>query len=116
VSHEVLVSRLEHYGVIGIILNQFRFYLNDRRQRVYLEYSATHYFQSDWESIKCGVPQGSVLDPTLFNIHINDLTKIMDKFSHTVLYADDTNIIVASTNYNDLQKKKKNKFNPSIHL
>ena len=33
----------------------------------------------------------------------------MDKFSHTILYADDTNIIAASTNYNDLQKKKKKK-------
>ena len=30
----------------------------------------------------------------------------MDKFSHTILYADDTNIIAASTNYNDWQKKK----------
>ena len=90
VSHEVLVSRLEHYGVTGIILNWFRSYLNDRRQRVYLEYSATHYFQSDWESIKCGFPQGSILDPMLFNIHINDLPKIMDKFTHAILYANDT--------------------------
>jgi len=85
VSHEVLVSRLKYYGVMGIILNRFRSYLNDRRQTVYLEYSATHYFQSDWESIKCGVRQGSVLDPMLFNIHIHDLPKLWIN-SHTPYY------------------------------
>ena len=35
---------------------------------------------------------------------INDLPKIMDKLSHTILYADDTNITVTSTDYNDLHK------------
>jgi len=34
----------------------------------------------------------------------------MDKFSHTILYADDTNIIVASTDYNDLQEREKKKY------
>ena len=37
-------------------------------------------------------------------ICINDLPKIMDKLSHTILYADDTNIVVTSTEYNDLHK------------
>ena len=37
------------------------------------------------------VPQGSVLGPTLFNIHINGITDIC-KESEVVLYADDTNI------------------------
>ena len=60
VSHAVLLSKLEHYRMIGIIFNWFRSYLKDRRQKVYLEYSATHCFQSDWGSKKCGVPQGSI--------------------------------------------------------
>ena len=64
-SHEVLLSKLEHYGVIGIVLNWLS-YLNDKRQRVSLEYTATHCFQSDWE-LMCGDPQ-SVLGPMLFNI------------------------------------------------
>ena len=37
-------------------------------------------------------------------MYINDLPKIMDKLSHTILYADDTNITVTSTDYNDLHK------------
>ena len=43
--------------------------------------------------------------PILFNIYITDLPKIMDKLSFTILYANDTNIIVTSTNYKDLQKE-----------
>jgi hypothetical protein len=78
---------------------------NTRRQRVSLEYRATHCYKSDCESMKCIVPQGSVLDPVLFKMYINELQKIMGKLSHTILYADDTNIIVQPTNYYDLQKK-----------
>jgi len=87
-----MLSKLVHYRVMGIIFNWFRSYLNDRRQRVYLEYTATHYFESEWESMKCGVPLGSNLGSMLFDIYINNHTRIMDKLSHIILYANYSNI------------------------
>ena len=46
--------------------------------------------RSDWSSVTSGTPQGTILGPLLFLIHINDIT---DCVSSTVkLYADDTKI------------------------
>ena len=61
VTHDVLLSKLELHRVTGIVLNWFRSYWHDRRQRVSIDCTATDCFQSDWQSIQHGVPQGSVL-------------------------------------------------------
>jgi hypothetical protein len=53
---------------------------------------------SKWETIKCGVPQGSILGPLFFLFYINDLPKMINKDSNMVLYADDTSIIITDTN------------------
>ena len=42
-----------------------------------------------------GVPQGSVLGPTLFNIHINGIGDVCED-SETALYADDTRVHVSA--------------------
>ncbi len=43
---------------------------------------------STWEHIKCGVPQGSILGPDLFNIFINDMSYVLEQ-NTLCNYADD---------------------------
>ena len=87
VNHEILLRKLEHYGVRGTPNNWFKSYLTDRKQYVALDNT-----NSDHASIKHGVPQGSVLGPLLFLVYINDLHTCINH-SITRHFADDTNLI-----------------------
>ena len=98
VNHEILITKLEHYGIRGSILKWFESYLTNRKQYVF--YNGV---SSDIASITCGVPQGSVLGPLLFLLYINDLPNISNKLLF-FLFADDTNIYYESTNLQDLEK------------
>ena len=64
VNHDILLQKLEHYGIRGSSLNWFRSYLSDRAQYVFCNNE-----KSDIKSISCGVPQGSVLGPLLFLLY-----------------------------------------------
>ena len=79
--------------------------MNNRKQRDDLEIIITHCYSLGWESVKCGVLQGSVLGTLLFNIYMNDMPKIINKLYHTILIADDTSILVTSTDYIELNQK-----------
>ena len=59
----------QNNGIGGELLNLFKDYLQERQQRV-----ALNGYNSSWETIKFGFPQGSVLGPLLFLIYINDLS------------------------------------------
>ena len=84
VSHDILLEKLDHYGNEGISNDWFRSYLNDRSQLF-----SINGFNFDYQTIKYGVPQSSVLDHLLFIIFINDLNTAI-KHSETFHFGNDT--------------------------
>jgi hypothetical protein len=98
VNHKILLDKLEFYGIEGKFKTLIRSYLTGRYQRVVLGNIIDSNNSSKWETIKCGVPQGSILGPLFFLFYINDLSKIINKDNNMVLYADDTSIIITDTN------------------
>ena len=96
VNHQILLKKLEHYGIRGIVLQWFSDYLNSRSQYVYFDGCS-----SDIKTIRCGVPQGSILGPLLFLIYINDLSRTSCQF-HFVLFADDTNAFMSDRSITSL--------------
>ena len=83
----MILAKLDHYGVRGIVNDWFRSYLSDRSQYVVIAS-----LKSQLKPIKHGVPQASVLGPLLFLLYINDL-HLCIKTSETYHFADDTHLL-----------------------
>ena len=80
-SHQLLLFKLEYYGIRDNILNWISSFMSGRTQRVMCEDSI-----SDSVDVLSGVPQGSVLGPLLFLIYTDDILQHVD--STCCLYAD----------------------------
>ena len=91
VNKDLLIKKLEHYGIRGTPLKLFENYLTNRQQYVNIYGVLTQL-----GTIDLGVPQGSTLGPLLFLIFINDLPWVSKLI--TKLFADDTCLVFFSAN------------------
>ena len=80
-----LLFKLKSIGIRDPLLGWLTSYLSHRKQRVVIDGQA-----SNWTNVSADVPQGSMLGPLLFLIHINDVTETLK--SDCLLYADDTSL------------------------
>ena len=85
-NHDILLDKLFYYGVTGTAKTLLKSYLSDRKQYVKIDEVI-----SSIQTIKTDFPQGSIVEPLLFNIFINDIINSSRKFN-LILYADDTTL------------------------
>ena len=98
VDHNILLHKLNYYGIRGLTNDWFKSYLLNRKQ-----YVSIQGIDSDQTIMEYGVPQGSVLGPLLFLLYINDLHKAV-QFSTTRHFADDTNLLIKNKSLKQLKK------------
>ena len=96
VNHSILLSKLNAYGFGCSTNNWFASYLHDRSQKCFVN---NHL--SDYCTLLCGIPQGTILGPLLFLIYINDLPNCLEH-SKPRMYADDIHLTFASNNVKDM--------------
>ena len=96
VDHEIMLRKLDRYGIRGHANMLCRSYLINRRQ-----FTVANGLQSDIGFVKCGVPQGPVLGPLFFLLYINDIYRAVG-CNAVRLFADYASLLSYGLNLNDV--------------
>ena len=104
INHEILLSKLQYYGIRGPTFLWFQSYLSSRFQ-----YTLINNIKSDLKHNTTSVPQGSILGPRLYLLYVNDILFIRNGTKY-VLYADDTILLVTGKCLKDLLDVTKDSF------
>ena len=102
VNHNILIEKLDYYGIRGVAKDWFTSYLTNRYQFVSLGHSV-----SEFQPVPCSVPQGSVLGPLLFLLYINDFSNCSEILDFH-LFADDANLFYKHNNLKVLESNLNN--------
>ena len=98
IDHRILLRKLYSYGIRGTMFKWIESYLTGRSQYVIFDGKV-----SETRSIKCGVPQGSILGPLLFILSVNDICNV-SPILFKILFADDTCVLISGNHLNNLIK------------
>jgi hypothetical protein len=104
INHDILMHKLEFYGIRGIAKTWLSNYLTERKQYVEIENN-----KSNMCSIECGVPQGSILGPLLYLIYVNDISKSTTE--NILSFADDTSLFISDSNIDNLFQRANTEIN-----
>ena len=85
IRYDILLKKLNWLGFSSSFMHLINTYLTDRYQFVQIEDKLSALAQ-----VMCGVPQGSILGPILFNLYVTDMSTF--KSSTCLQFADDTTL------------------------